>query len=602
MQKIGGEFRHIVDQHGLGAGCHCDLGESDGIGAVLASDHQYELAFRRQLPDRPLPVRRRVADVFAGWAVDFRVGVLERMNDLVGIIQAQSCLCEIDDLGGIFDPEILDAIDGFENLNRIGRFSIGPDDFLVILVADQDDLPATFRVADGLCVHLGDQWAGGVNGGEVPAAGFIADLRAHAMGTEDHDRAAWHLIDGFDECDATVLESLYDVLVVNNLVEHVDRFTLDHVEKLIDHVDGHVDASAEAAGVCQDDFHEPVVLVVFHDSSPICRYSVSSYRLRAPLRSNMSVTSIIDRLEAWGPGTLPGLDSAQSMAYCRKLALGHYENFSVLSRMVPESMRNGASVVYAFCRWADDLSDEIQSSEQSLELLAWWRAETLACFEDGKAAHPVFVALASQIDRYRLRPEPFLDLIDAFEQDQRMSRYSTWDSLIDYCRRSADPVGRLVLRLAEQDHDPVSLKRSDAICTALQLTNHWQDARRDLKERDRIYIPSECHDIADLETRMKHTIEIGHAPDQTFLEEWRVMMKGLVERTWPGFEQTDQLLDTLPAENRPMIWLFAAGGSQVLRRIMQVNYETILFRPKLGKLAKISLLLSARRAARRRSS
>ena len=80
------------------------------------------------------------------------------------------------------------------------------------------------------------------------------------------------------------------------------------------------------------------------------------------------------------------------------------------------------------------------------------------------------------------------------------------------------------------------------------------------------------------------------------------MMKGLVERTWPGFEQTDPLLDTLPAENRPMIWLFAAGGSQVLRRIMQVNYETILFRPKLGKLAKISLLLSARRAARRRSS
>ena len=312
----------------------------------------------------------------------------------------------------------------------------------------------------------------------------------------------------------------------------------------------------------------------------------------------MSVTSIIDRLEAWGPGKNPGLNSADSMAYCRRLALGHYENFSVLSKMVPESMRSGASVVYAFCRWADDLSDEIESPERSLELLSWWREETLACFDQGQPRHPVFVALASQIERYELRPQPFLDLIDAFEQDQRVSRYETWDQLIDYCRRSADPVGRLVLRLADQDHDEEALANSDAICTALQLTNHWQDTRRDLIERDRIYIPAECHDIPDFERRMRQTVQIGHAPDHSFLEEWRQMMKSLVDRTWPGFAQTKPLLDTLPPENRPMIWLFAAGGSHVLRRIVQVNYETVLFRPKLGKFAKLGLLLSARRAGK----
>ncbi|MDG2094883.1 MAG: squalene/phytoene synthase family protein [Phycisphaerales bacterium] len=314
----------------------------------------------------------------------------------------------------------------------------------------------------------------------------------------------------------------------------------------------------------------------------------------------MSVHSIIEQLDRWGPGQRPGTSTGEAMAYCRRLALGHYENFSVLSRMVPEPMREGAAVVYAFCRWADDLGDEIKDHSRSLELLDWWRNELNACFAGEGFHHPVFIALASIRERYGLESKPFLDLIDAFEQDQRIGRYDTWDQLVDYCSRSADPVGRLVLRLADQDHDQATLAASDAICTALQLANHWQDARRDLVERDRIYIPAECHgSIQSFEDRFRWTIEHGHSPDHEFLDEWRAMMQSIVKRTWPGFEKIDPLLERLTPELRPMIWLFAAGGSTILRKIERINYETILFRPKINLFEKLSLLLLSRRAARR---
>ncbi|MBL8758415.1 MAG: squalene/phytoene synthase family protein, partial [Phycisphaerae bacterium] len=137
-----------------------------------------------------------------------------------------------------------------------------------------------------------------------------------------------------------------------------------------------------------------------------------------------------------------GLEDA--LAYVRGLALGHYENFSVLSRLVPEDLRDDFAAVYAFCRWADDLGDETgpgdAARERSRTLLAWWRDQTRACW-DGRAAHPVMVALRRSVERHHLPITPFLDLIDAFEQDQRVTRYDTWDQLLDYCRRSANPVG-----------------------------------------------------------------------------------------------------------------------------------------------------------------
>ena len=142
--------------------------------------------------------------------------------------------------------------------------------------------------------------------------------------------------------------------------------------------------------------------------------------------------------------------------------------------------------VYSFCRWADDLGDEIGDPLESLRLLRWWREELEAMYR-GEVKHPVFVALEGTARKYGLPKQLFDDLISAFEQDQAVTRYANWDGLFGYCRRSANPVGRLVLRLCGYD-DPERDRLSDATCTALQLANFWQDVTVDL-QKDRIYLP-----------------------------------------------------------------------------------------------------------------
>lgn len=147
--------------------------------------------------------------------------------------------------------------------------------------------------------------------------------------------------------------------------------------------------------------------------------------------------------------------------------------------------------VYAFCRWADDLGDETGDPERALQLLSWWRSETEDCYR-GITRHPVFVALRETIEQFELPAEPFLDLISAFEQDQHVTEYETFDQLRDYCRRSADPVGRIILRLGGC-YNEQTVAWSDSICTGLQLANFWQDVGRDL-EIGRIYLPAEDRD------------------------------------------------------------------------------------------------------------
>jgi squalene synthase HpnC len=184
---------------------------------------------------------------------------------------------------------------------------------------------------------------------------------------------------------------------------------------------------------------------------------------------------------------LPVADIAAAEGYTRQLAQSHYENFSVVSFLLPRRLRQDFCNVYAFCRTADDLGDEVPDRNKASELLAAFKSQTRACYE-GQASSAVFVALAGTIRRHDIPIDPFLDLIDAFEQDQHVDRYATFEQVLDYCRRSANPVGRLVLYMSGY-RDETRQRLSDATCTALQLANFWQDVRRDRVERGRIYLP-----------------------------------------------------------------------------------------------------------------
>jgi squalene synthase HpnC len=297
-------------------------------------------------------------------------------------------------------------------------------------------------------------------------------------------------------------------------------------------------------------------------------------------------------LDEYGPERIRACTPAEAVAWCRRLTVGRRENFSVLSALVPPSSVPDFSAVYAFCRVADDLGDESPSRDVAAQRLAWWRSELEACGR-GDAGHPVFVALRPVIERHQLPLQPFHDLISAFELDQRVTRWDTWDDLLGYCRLSADPVGRLVLMLLGEAREGPAIDASDAICTALQLTNHWQDVRRDLLERDRIYLPRELWSADDFEPRLLATCRAGHAPDREFLECFRRSLREAVSRTWPLFERGHALLGMVRPAHRGLIGLFPAGGERVLRGVESIGFETCICRPTLSPVTKVALVARA---------
>ncbi|MHC4141379.1 MAG: phytoene/squalene synthase family protein [Planctomycetota bacterium] len=276
--------------------------------------------------------------------------------------------------------------------------------------------------------------------------------------------------------------------------------------------------------------------------------------------------SPVQQLDVYGPQRCETLTVEQARKWCRRLVRNRYENFSVLSRLMPVELRDDYAALYAFCRWADDLGDEVGDPDRSLELLAWWRRELQQCVA-GEPRHPVFIALAPTIERHDLSVEPFDNLIKAFE--------------------------RLVLMIGGEPRRDDLFELSDAICTALQLTNHWQDVRRDILERDRIYIPREMNDIERFEDRLLTTARQGYAPDQQFFGESRLLVGACVDRTWPLFEKGAGLLPRLSPQTRPFVWLFLAGGLRVLRAIEAWNCETVLYRPRLSMVTKLALVARA---------
>ena len=298
---------------------------------------------------------------------------------------------------------------------------------------------------------------------------------------------------------------------------------------------------------------------------------------------------LLHDLSRYGPSQTAAVSLDEARAYCRRLALGRYENFSVLSPLVPAKRRDDFAAIYAFSRWADDLGDEAGSTERATELLAWWRGE-LERLAAGEARHPVFVALRETVAARALPIDPFRDLISAFELDQVKSRYATFDEVVDYCRLSANPVGRLVLAALGERCDEAMLAASDATCTALQLTNHWQDIRRDWEERKRLYVPADMHDVADFEDRIDRTILHGYSCDAAFFGQSRKVVRRLVARTWDFWERGEPLVERASPAARPLLWLFAAGGRSVLREIERWNCETVLHRPRLSATRRIALV------------
>lgn len=291
------------------------------------------------------------------------------------------------------------------------------------------------------------------------------------------------------------------------------------------------------------------------------------------------------------------VSDSDAVLYCRGLAVSHYENFSVLTSLVPERLRDDFAGVYAFCRWSDDLADETGTDEgarsRSLALLSWWRGELDRCFSDqpnAEDSHPVFVALRQTRRRHPMLPaKPFHDLIDAFEQDQRVRAYRTWDQCVDYCTRSANPVGRIVLALAGYADTPANAERyamSDATCTALQLINFWQDVRRDLLERDRVYLPEDTTGVSPEMLR-----NWAHRPDDpagrvAFIR----ALTPLVDRTEALFGQGRALPRSLNREIAPVVWLFGAGGEAILSAVRRIGCATLWERPHLSRSTKAALV------------
>ncbi len=318
----------------------------------------------------------------------------------------------------------------------------------------------------------------------------------------------------------------------------------------------------------------------------------------------MSAPSIISKdLARYGPTQSVVVSADEAREYCFLLAKAHRENFAVLSPLVPERCRADFAAIYGFCRWADDLADEMQRtpnltsgeltpSRNGSDLLAWWRGELEAMIA-GEARHPVFIALRESFTRCALTPEPFRDLLRAFELDQVKRRYATWDELLGYCALSANPVGRMVLAVLGEKGGAAQAAASDALCTALQLTNHWQDIRRDWELRERIYVPSDMHAIDAFESRLAETIARGYSADRTFFTDSRRLVRRLVARTWDLYEQAEPLVASASIEARPLLWLFAAGGRGTLRTIERWNCESILERPVLSPPRKAAMVLRA---------
>jgi squalene synthase HpnC len=280
------------------------------------------------------------------------------------------------------------------------------------------------------------------------------------------------------------------------------------------------------------------------------------------------------------PDVVPTLDQARD--YCRRLAETHYENFHVATWFLPAALEPHFHSIYAYCRISDDLGDEVPDKSAALALLDLWGRELDACYE-GRARHPVFVALAETIRACAIPKQPFADLLVAFRQDQTITRYATMDDVLAYCRYSANPVGRLVLYACGEANDE-NFRLSDATCSALQLANFWQDVRVDFL-KDRVYLPQD--DMRRFSVT-DETIAGGVATP-----EFRALLHREVDFARALFIQGLPLIGMVNRDLALDLDLFSRGGLQILRAIERCDYDVLSARPAISKLTKFTLAARA---------
>lgn len=264
--------------------------------------------------------------------------------------------------------------------------------------------------------------------------------------------------------------------------------------------------------------------------------------------------------------------------YCRRLARGHYENFTVASPFVPSALRLDLIRFYAFCRTTDDFGDESGSRAAALEALDRWRAETETLFEGALPTHPVLLALRETVARHNLPSKPFFDLIEANVADQRIFEYKSWPQLEAYCMLSAAPVGRVVLRLFDMESADTQ-RLSDDVCIGLQLANHAQDVTRDAALRRRYLLQED--------------IDAGGV---------RAAVRSLVRRARTMLASGKHLEHMAPGVLRVQLALYRLGGNAICDAIERVGYRTDVLRPSVSNARKVTILIRALAAAAQRRS
>jgi len=316
-----------------------------------------------------------------------------------------------------------------------------------------------------------------------------------------------------------------------------------------------------------------------HGETELTMSSIASRSHTAPVHTSAAGWSNFPS-EYAVPDRAPSDEEARQ--YCRRLARTHYENFSVATWFLPQRLRQHFFNIYAYCRISDDLGDETGDAETSLRLLDEWEAELDAGYA-GHPRHPVFVALADTIRVFEIPKHEFSDLLTAFRQDQKVTRYESFDDLLGYCRYSANPVGHLVLYLCGY-RDAERQQLSDYTCTALQLANFWQDVTLDYA-KGRIYLP-----LGDLR---QYGVSEEDIARQQNTPAFREMMRFEVDRARDWFRRGLPLVGKVDHDLATDIELFSRGGQEVLNAIERQAFSVLGLRPAISRRRKLALVARA---------